>query len=144
MRIHLFGLPIERVAVALALCVPLVAGQGCPSYALPGMPDGLMARAGPDGRVVPGQKFRLQGGASMGTGDYTYSWTPTTGLDSTTAAQPVFTATAPGIFRFTLTVTDSNGDVATDTITIRVTTDSSDSSEQESDGTIRCGRGPCN
>lgn len=144
MWIHSFGLPMERALAAMALCMPLVAGQGCLSYVLFGMPDGLVAYAGPDGRVVPGQKFRLRGGASMGTGDYMYSWAPATGLESTTAAQPVFTGTAPGIFRFTLTVTDSNGDIATDTVAIRVTTDSSDSSEQESDGTIRCGRGPCN
>lgn len=60
------------------------------------------------------QSVRLQ--ASGGT---TYSWSPATGLSSTTVANPVFTPTAPGSYTFT--VTAYNGSCsATATVTVKV------------------------
>ncbi|MBL7974054.1 MAG: T9SS type A sorting domain-containing protein, partial [Candidatus Kapabacteria bacterium] len=44
-----------------------------------------------------------------GGSSHTYSWSPGTGLNSTTAASPVFTPTSAGIYTFTVTVTNNNG-----------------------------------
>ncbi len=41
------------------------------------------------------------------TGNYTYAWSPSTGLSCTTCASPVFTPTAQGIYTFTAVVTDA-------------------------------------
>ncbi|WP_046244735.1 gliding motility-associated C-terminal domain-containing protein [Hymenobacter terrenus] len=53
---------------------------------------------------------------------YTYSWSPATGLSSTTVANPTFTLPSlnPTPIVFTLTATTSNGCVSTSTVTISV------------------------
>jgi gliding motility-associated-like protein len=53
-----------------------------------------------------------------GSGSGTYSWSPATGLSSTTIANP--TATPSVITTYTLTVTGANGCTATDDVTISV------------------------
>jgi gliding motility-associated-like protein len=62
-------------------------------------------------------------GAAAVTG-YTYSWSPATGLSSTTVANPTFTltntTTTPNPIVFTLTATTANGCVATSTVTVTV------------------------
>ncbi len=54
-----------------------------------------------------GSTVSLGGSASGGTGTLTYSWSPTTGLSSSSAASPSLTVT--GSQTYTLTVTDANG-----------------------------------
>lgn len=54
-----------------------------------------------------------------GTGSVTYSWSPVTGLSSSTIANPVATPTSTTTY--TLTVTDGNGITATASTTITVT-----------------------
>jgi hypothetical protein len=54
---------------------------------------------------------------SGGTGALTYSWSPSTGLSSTTVANP--TATPASTTTYTVTVTDANNCSATDQITVR-------------------------
>ena len=55
---------------------------------------------------------------------YSYSWSPTTGLSSTTAAQPVFTAVnataAPLTLTYTVTATTAQGCVSTSDVIITV------------------------
>ncbi|MBK9249556.1 MAG: SBBP repeat-containing protein [Ignavibacteria bacterium] len=49
----------------------------------------------------------------VGGSTHTYSWSPSTGLNSTTAASPVFSPSSPGIYTFTVTVTNNNGCTST-------------------------------
>jgi gliding motility-associated-like protein len=52
---------------------------------------------------------------------YTYSWTPSTYLNSTTINNPVATITAPGTYNYYVTITNSTGCVKIDTATITIT-----------------------
>lgn len=76
--------------------------------------------AGTNTTVCYGSTFQLGGTptAAGTTPPYTYSWSPATNLDNTTAANPVLTAlfTVPTVY--TLTVTDAKGCVAQKTVTI--------------------------
>jgi len=54
------------------------------------------------------------------TGGSSVSWSPSTGLSSTTIANPVFTPTTPGSYTFTATVTNAGGCVSTCSVTICV------------------------
>ena len=80
-----------------------------------------VAVAGASRAVCSGLSVTL--GAAPVTG-YTYSWSPATGLSSTTVANPTFTltnttATSNPII-FTLTATTANGCVSTGTVTVTV------------------------
>ncbi|MBV9609817.1 MAG: choice-of-anchor D domain-containing protein, partial [Acidobacteria bacterium] len=87
------------------------------------------ADAGLNQSVAPGATVNLDGSSSA-SGDgsaLTYEWSFTylpsgskAALSSATAAKPVFTADASGIYVLQLTVTDKNG--ATDTATVFVST----------------------
>lgn len=59
-------------------------------------------------------------GIAGGAGGYTYSWSPTTGLNDATAAKPVFSASSEGDHVFSLTVTDGRGTTATDSVAVTV------------------------
>jgi hypothetical protein len=66
----------------------------------------------------------LNGSADGGTGTKTFSWSPATGLNSATIANPVFTPSLTSgcaNYVFTLTVTDANGCVATAQTSVKVT-----------------------
>ncbi|GAB3577922.1 T9SS type B sorting domain-containing protein [Hymenobacter daeguensis] len=80
-----------------------------------------VAVAGTNRSVCSGLPTTL--GAAAVTG-YTYSWSPATGLSSTTVANPTFTltntGTTPNPVVFTLTATTANGCVATSTVTVTV------------------------
>ncbi|SNC68319.1 Por secretion system C-terminal sorting domain-containing protein [Hymenobacter gelipurpurascens] len=54
------------------------------------------------------------------SGGVSYSWSPATGLSSATSAAPVFTASTPGVFTFTVTVTSASGCTATKSVTLTV------------------------
>jgi hypothetical protein len=56
--------------------------------------------------------------ATGGTAPYTYSWTPTTGLDDATAANP--TAEIGSTTTYTVTVTDANGCTASASVVLTV------------------------
>ncbi|GAA3983341.1 hypothetical protein GCM10022407_30630 [Hymenobacter antarcticus] len=80
-----------------------------------------VAVAGANRAVCSGLSVTL--GAAPVTG-YTYSWSPATGLSSTTVANPTFTLTnttaTPTPVVFTLTATTANGCVSTGTVTVTV------------------------
>jgi hypothetical protein len=104
------------VVLTVGLAVPAVIWPGCTIFFAP-----LSASAGPDAAINVGQSVVLQGSAAGGSGQYSFSWSPTTGLNDATADRPVFTPTTVGTSTFTLTVTDSVGNTATDTVTVAVT-----------------------
>ena len=80
-----------------------------------------VAVAGANRAVCSGLATTLGAAAVPG---YTYSWSPATGLSSTTVANPTFTltntTTTPNPITFTLTATTANGCVATSTVTVTV------------------------
>jgi len=79
-----------------------------------------VANAGADQNVNSGQPVQIGGSptASGGTPGYTYSWTPTAGLDDPTASNP--TATVTSTTPYTVEVSDSKGCIATDQMTVFV------------------------
>jgi hypothetical protein len=79
----------------------------------------LVADAGPDKSLTPGAPSAKIGGNPSATGgfpSYTYSWTPATGLDDPMVANPTASPDSPTTY--TLTVTDAQTTVATDTVTV--------------------------
>ncbi len=82
----------------------------------------LSADAGNDKMVCENEEIIIGGSpsASGGSGDYSYSWSPTTGLDNPTSANPVITAMDN--ITYSLTVTDNiNAASANDIVNITVT-----------------------
>ncbi len=78
--------------------------------------------AGPNQTISAGNSTGI-GGAPTGSGGtpaYTYSWTPTTGLDDATLANP--TASPTSSTTYTVVVTDSNECSNSDSMTVTVTT----------------------
>ncbi|MBL8002948.1 MAG: hypothetical protein JNL05_13425, partial [Flavobacteriales bacterium] len=71
--------------------------------------------AGVDTAYCPGSSVTI-GGAPTGPAGSSFAWSPATGLSSTTIANPV--ATVTGLVTYTVTVTDTNGCVSTDAITL--------------------------
>jgi hypothetical protein len=80
----------------------------------------LVADAGVDQRICPTPCDKTVGGSptASGSSGYTYTWTPSSGLSSTTAANPVVC----GISRetYTVVVKDACGSTAKDIVTIDV------------------------
>jgi hypothetical protein len=81
-------------------------------------PGALTANAGGDQVIAADGSGTLNGSASGGTGPYTYAWCPSMGLSATTVANP--TAGPPVATRYTLTVRDAAGGLATDTAMVTV------------------------
>jgi len=80
----------------------------------------LVANAGDDHAICIGQSTALGGSptASGGTPPYTFSWTPTTGLNDATIANP--TATPAATATYTVTVSDAGGCSITDEVVVSV------------------------
>ncbi len=79
-----------------------------------------IVNAGSDVAICSGQSTTIGGNPTTtgGIPPYTYSWTPTTGLSSSTSANPVASPTATTTY--TVHVTDSNGSNVTDAVTVTV------------------------
>lgn len=78
----------------------------------------LAAHAGIDQIICPGTSVIIGAtpAATGGKAPYTYSWSPSAGLSSTSSPNPTATPTAD--INYTLTVTDDTGAVATDVMNI--------------------------
>jgi hypothetical protein len=78
------------------------------------------AAAGSAQTVCPDTTVAIGGSptASGGAGPYTYLWSPATGLDDATAANP--NATVTSTTTYTVTVTDANGCTATASVVVNV------------------------
>jgi hypothetical protein len=105
-------------------------GTGTPPQGLPFIIYGKfrdpIADAGIDPVVCQGTSTPLGGAPSgaSGIGSLSYSWSPSTGLNDSTLANPSLTATASGTY--VLSVIDSLGCVATDTVSVSVLTPATD------------------
>jgi len=77
-----------------------------------------LVNAGPDGLICGGSTQSVTLGTAAVTGN-TYSWSPATGLSSSTAAQP--TAQPTATTQYILTVTGAGGCTAKDTVNVTVT-----------------------
>ena len=79
-----------------------------------------VADAGADETILPGGSVEIGGSptASGGTSPYSYSWTPTTGLDDATIANPI--ASPATTTTYTVVVTDANSQTAQDEMTVTV------------------------
>jgi PKD repeat protein len=78
------------------------------------------ANAGADAVIILGDSTTLGGSpsASGGTAPYTYAWSPATGLNDATAANPI--ATPSDTTEYVLLITDSKGCSDTDTVIVYV------------------------
>lgn len=78
----------------------------------------LAAHAGADQTICPGNSANLGGtpSATGGLAPYTYSWSPTTGLNLSNDPNP--TAAPTATTTYTLTVTDNTGAVNTDVVIV--------------------------
>lgn len=82
--------------------------------------QGPIADAGTDQTICAGQSVQIGGSpvGSGGTAPLSFSWSPTTGLDNPSIANP--TASLTATMTFTVTVTDANNQTATDDVTVTV------------------------
>jgi len=80
----------------------------------------VTANAGPNAVICAGNVVTIGGNPTAvgGAGGYTYSWSPTTGLSSSTVANP--TATPASTTTYTVTVTDSALNTAQSSATVTV------------------------
>lgn len=80
----------------------------------------IMAQAGSDTSVCNGASATLGGSpsASGGNGNFSYSWFPTTGLSSSTSANPVASPTSGN--NYELTVMDGEGCTEKDTVFLHI------------------------
>lgn len=80
----------------------------------------LTCNAGPDRTLVVGSVATMQGSATGGHPPYTFQWSPVTGLaDGSSATSNLTVLTAR---TYTLTVADSDGHVASDSVSVALAT----------------------
>ncbi|HSV76941.1 MAG TPA: gliding motility-associated C-terminal domain-containing protein [Bacteroidales bacterium] len=115
--------PIASPSVTTIYTVTVTDANGCTDLATTTITvsSALNANAGPD-RTVCNRQTVVLGGTPAATGGsgagFTYLWTPAAGLSNPTLPNPTLMATTTQIF--TLQVTDSQGCIATDQVTITV------------------------
>ncbi|MCW5898731.1 MAG: PKD domain-containing protein [Flavobacteriales bacterium] len=103
-------LPIRSIACGLLALLSLTRASEARAQ--------CTANAGNNFTACQGATVNLNGSAT-GSGPFTYSWSPATGLSSTTVANPVLTVPATNT-TYTLTITDSNNCQATAQVTVTV------------------------
>ncbi len=92
----------------------------------------LAVDAGPDQEIASGESVVLQGSATGGSGQFAYSWTPTTDLDSAVIAEPTASPKQTTTYKLTVTDLGDQGKMASDTVTITIKS-----------GFTQCGAGLC-
>lgn len=99
-------------------------GTNTPAQGLPFIIYGTIvqptAAAGTDNTICNGSAIAIGGSpsGSGGTGSLSYSWSPSGSLNTSSATNPVSSATVTTVY--VLTVTDALGCTATDTVTVNV------------------------
>jgi hypothetical protein len=109
------------LALLLGVGCLRVTGQSTLHFTLR-QPPPLLVNAGTDKFIKRGEKVTLGGAtpATGGSGTYTYSWTPTVGLNRTDIANP--TASPDTTTRYQLTVSDPSGCSKEAQVTVTVNT----------------------
>ena len=98
----------------------------------------ISASAGNDKEVDTGASTPLYGTETGGLAAYTYLWTPSTGLDDANIASP--TATPASETTYSLSITDANGCMGTDAMTVYIdNTDVLYPCGWSEDGVLACG-----
>ena len=85
----------------------------------PSTPLSLTASAEKE-TIYKDETVQLTAYAEGGSGNYTYSWSPATGLDNASSATPTFTPSTSGTYTFTCTVNDG-ATTANASVTVNVT-----------------------
>lgn len=100
--------------------VAVTDANGCQSAAaaLINEPPALVVATGNDTTICDGYTANLSGTITGGTPTYTISWSPGSDLTDTTILNPVASPNVTTVY--TLTVTDQNGCVTSDQVTINV------------------------
>jgi gliding motility-associated-like protein len=118
------GNPIVSTLVTTSYCVTVTDSVGCSTSACQAVnvSSPLVADAGTDKTITgcPGATVTLGGSPVVrgGSGNFSYSWTPTTGLDSPLIAHP-HVQNLSGTTTYTLVVTDRvNGCSASDQVVV--------------------------
>ena len=122
------GLSNSTLAVPTALCtgstttytVTATDANSCAATSSVVVTRNLTANAGSAQSMVNGCSKTIGGSptATGGTGAYTYSWSPATGLSSTTVANPA--SSVGSTTTYTVTVTGDNGCTATSSMTLTI------------------------
>jgi hypothetical protein len=122
--VQLSDLGVANIGNFTGFVIQDAAGMAEPTFYLDdiqlnGIPP-LVASAGGNVTNCTGGGATIGGNpaASGGTGGYTYSWTPSTGLSSTTVANP--TASPANTTTYTVIITDSSQAAAYDSMTLTV------------------------
>jgi peptide deformylase len=112
--------PVADPAETTTYTLTVIDGQGCSKtdeVIIEVNPE-LIASAGNNKNLCYGGEVQLDGSVSGGNGQYQYSWSPSTGLSSTTIATPL--ASPLETITYTLTVTDGEGCVSVDQVQVEV------------------------
>jgi subtilisin family serine protease len=81
----------------------------------------LTANAGPDKNICISTTTETIGlPVTPGVSPYTYSWSPSTGLSSSTIASPTIVPSVVGSTNYTLTITDAQGCSSQDNVTVAI------------------------
>ncbi|MFD2718907.1 T9SS type A sorting domain-containing protein [Hymenobacter monticola] len=101
------SIPVS-VTVVGSIPMPAIAVMPSSSVYTGGVPTNLYLGYGPQSATL------------SATGGVSYAWSPAAGLSSTTAANPVFTASTPGQYTYTVTATNEYGCTNTARVTLTV------------------------
>ncbi|MCH8902565.1 MAG: T9SS type A sorting domain-containing protein [Bacteroidetes bacterium] len=112
--------PLASPTSTTSYTVTVTDANGCSDTDIITVTNNLTANAGGDVTMCDGDSTAIGGSptATGGTGPFTYLWSPATGLNSSTIANP--TATPTSTTGYSLTITDANTCNDTDTITVTV------------------------
>jgi gliding motility-associated-like protein len=117
--------PVQNTQTATGLCsgtytCTVTDANGCSTTVVVTItePTVLAVAPIPNVTICNSGSTTLNANVTGGTGAYTYSWSPATGLSSAAVANP--TASPAGTTGYTVTSTDANGCTATASVTVTV------------------------
>lgn len=118
--------PVSTPYVTISYSLSVKEGAECTAYDTVSVIVGPYIDAGPGGSICNSEDSVLLGGAPTSDPSFTFSWSPSTGMNDTTLPNPKVSPTSST--NYVLLVTDTVGCMKTDTVTVLVF----DSTEQVS------------